>query len=112
MQNPPLSKLIAAGSLAAGLSLGAAVMPVTAAAAEAQAATEDTQIKVVYHINDAEKQALAALRNMRNHLDVAPDTNITLVAHSDGIEFLMSDYEDAETVASLVADLSARGVEF
>lgn len=111
MQNPPLSKLIAAGSLAAGLSLGAAIIPATAAA-EGQAAAEDAQVKVVYHINDAEKQALAALRNMRNHLDVAPDTAITVVAHSDGIEFLMSDYEDAETVASLVADLSARGVEF
>jgi len=112
MQNLPLSKLMAAGSLALGLSLSAGVVPATAAAAEDQAATAEEQVKVVYHINDAENQALAALRNMRNHLDVAPDTQIAVVAHSDGIEFLMNNYEDAETVASLVADLSARGVQF
>ena len=34
------------------------------------------QDKVVYHINNAEAQATAGLRNIRNHLDVAPKTQI------------------------------------
>ena len=31
-----------------------------------------SQDKVVYHISDAETQALAGLRNVRNHLDTDP----------------------------------------
>jgi len=30
--------------------------------------------KVVYHIDDAETQGLKGLRNIRNHLDVSPQT--------------------------------------
>src|SRR3546814_145849 len=67
---------------------------------------------VVYHINDAEDQALAGLRNMRNELDVAPNTKIVVVTHSKGVDFLMNDYEDAAKVKPLVAALAARGVDF
>ena len=38
------------------------------------------QDKVVYHIDNAEAQATKALRNVRNHLDVAPDTKIIVVS--------------------------------
>ena len=33
--------------------------------------------KVVYHIDDAETQGLKGLRNIRNHLDVSPQTTIS-----------------------------------
>ncbi len=108
-----LSRLLLTGGLAASLSLGAAMVPAVAHADEDNATGSDQKAsKVVYHINDAESQALAALRNMRNHLDVAPDTEIVAITHADGIEFLMNDYEDAETVGPLVAGLASRGVRF
>ncbi|QBC30212.1 MULTISPECIES: DsrE family protein [Pandoraea] len=68
--------------------------------------------KVVYHINDAEQQALAALRNVRNQLDTVPDTDIVVVAHAKGVDFLMESYKDAATVGPLIAALHARGVKF
>ena len=46
------------------------------------------QDKVVYHIDDYAEQALKGLRNIRNQLDVAPDTKIVVVAHGDGVDFL------------------------
>ncbi|WP_370855766.1 DsrE family protein [Pandoraea anapnoica] len=68
--------------------------------------------KVVYHINDAEHQALAGLRNIRNQLDTVPDTKIVVVAHSQGVDFLMESYKDAATVGPLISALHARGVKF
>ena len=68
--------------------------------------------RVVYHINDAEHQALAALRNIRNQLDTAPNTKIIVVAHAKGVDFLMSNYKDAAKVGPLVSALAARGVDF
>ena len=52
------------------------------------------QDKVVYHIDNAEMQATKGLRNIRNHLDVAPDTKIVVVTHSDGVDFLFQDAKD------------------
>ena len=45
------------------------------------------QDKVVYHIDNAEAQATKGLRNIRNHLDVAPDTKIIVVTHAAGIDY-------------------------
>jgi hypothetical protein len=74
------------------------------------------QDKVVYHIDNAETQATKALRNVRNHLDVAPDTKIIVVAHAEGIDFLMEGAKDRKNpdidYASLVSALKARGVRF
>ena len=74
------------------------------------------QDKVVYHIDDAAAQATKALRNVRNHLDVAPETKIIVVTHADGIDFLMEGAKDAKNpdidYASLVSALKARGVRF
>ena len=39
--------------------------------------------KVVYHIDDAELQGIKGLRNIRNHLDTAPNTTIIVVS-ADG----------------------------
>ena len=74
------------------------------------------QDKVVYHIDNAETQATKGLRNVRNHLDVAPDTKIIVVAHAEGIDFLMEGAKDKKNpnidYASLVSALKARGVRF
>ena len=74
------------------------------------------QDKVVYHIDHSENQATKGLRNIRNHLDVAPDTKIVVVTHAEGIDFLMEGARDKRNpdieYASLVSALKARGVRF
>ncbi|HSI55043.1 MAG: DsrE family protein [Ramlibacter sp.] len=74
------------------------------------------QDKVVYHIDNAEMQATKGLRNIRNHLDVAPDTKIVVVTHAEGIDFLMEGAKDKKNpnidYPSLVSALKARGVKF
>jgi intracellular sulfur oxidation DsrE/DsrF family protein len=74
------------------------------------------QDKVVYHIDNAEAQATKGLRNIRNHLDVAPDTKIVVVTHADGVDFLMEGAKDKKNpnidYASLVSALKSRGVRF
>jgi len=74
------------------------------------------QDKVVYHIDDAQAQATKALRNIRNHLDVAPETKVVVVTHASGVDFLMEGAKDAKNpnidYPSLVSALKARGVTF
>lgn len=74
------------------------------------------QDKVVYHIDDAANQATKGLRNIRNHLDVAPDTKIVVVTHANGVDFLLEGAKDAKDAnidyGSLVSALKARGVTF
>ena len=76
--------------------------------------TQDITSKVVYHIDGAD-QPLKALRNIRNHLDVAPKTTIVVVTHANGVDFLMEGAKHVETgtqYAPLVSALTARGVTF
>ncbi len=79
-------------------------------------ATALAQDKVVYHIDDAASQATKGLRNIRNHLDVAPDTKIIVVTHANGVDFLFEGAKDAKDAnidyGSLVSALKARGVAF
>lgn len=73
------------------------------------------QDKVVYHVSDSQAQALAALRNLRNHLDADPTAQITVVALGAGVDFLMEDAKDEKSGTSydaLVSALRARGVKF
>lgn len=74
------------------------------------------QDRVVYHIDNSATQATKALRNLRNHLDVAPKTKIVVVTHAEGIDFLMEGAQDAKNpdiqYPSLVSALTARGVTF
>ena len=74
------------------------------------------QDKVVYHIDAAETQATKALRNIRNHLDVAPETKVMVVTHADGVDFLLEGAKDRKNpdidYGSLVSALKARGVRF
>ena len=99
--------LIAAAASAAA---GAVAAPALAAT---PAAGGD---KVVYHFDNTAAQATKGLRNIRNHLDVAPDTKVFAVAHAEGIDFLMEGAKDAKNpdinYAALVSALVARGVVF
>lgn len=74
------------------------------------------QDNVVYHIDNAEAQATKGLRNIRNHLDVAPASKIIVVTHADGVDFLLDGAKDKKNAnidyASLVAALKSRGVKF
>ncbi|MBU6257547.1 MAG: DsrE family protein [Burkholderiales bacterium] len=69
---------------------------------------------VVYHIDNAEQQALKALRNIRNHLDVDPKAQIIVVAHAEGVDFLMEGAKDrnGSLYAGPVSALKSRGVRF
>jgi hypothetical protein len=94
------------------------VMPIrsliVAATLAALTATSFAQDKVVYHINDTASQALAGLRNIRNHLDVDPKAMITVVTHAFGVDFLMEGMKDRNenSFATTVAALKNRGVKF
>lgn len=89
-----------------------------AAAARAQGRDDKTDKvdRVVYHFDNAAAQATKGLRNIRNHLDVAPQTQIVVVTHADGVDFLMEGAKDARNpdleYAALVSALKGRGVRF
>jgi uncharacterized protein len=74
------------------------------------------QDKVVYHIDDATTQATKGLRNIRNHLDTLPQTQIVVVTHANGVDFLMEGAKDAKNAdinyGALVNALKSRGVKF
>lgn len=85
-----------------------------AACAVAAATPAIAQDKVAYHINDTQSQALATLRNIRNHLDTDPSAKITVVTHAQGVDFLMEGKNDpnGSPYAATVAALVNRGVAF
>lgn len=79
-----------------------------------QAASADGN-KVIYHVDDAQVQGLKGLRNIRNHLDIAPNTKVTVVMHADGVDLVMEGAQDKKSKAEyapLVAALVSRGVTF
>lgn len=69
--------------------------------------------RVVYHINN-NKDVLGALRNVMQHLEASPGARVVVVAHNNGVEFLLEGARDASgvTYANEVAKLAARGVDF
>jgi hypothetical protein len=82
----------------------------------AAAAAAHAQDQVVYHIDHAASQATKGLRNIRNHLDVAPQTKIVVVTHAEGVDFLFDGARDRNNAdidyGALVSALKARGVRF
>jgi intracellular sulfur oxidation DsrE/DsrF family protein len=70
--------------------------------------------KVVYHLNAGLDQATNGLRNIRNHLEVNPQAKIVVVAHAQGVDYLMKDKKDANGNPYEVAveDLKRQGVRF
>ena len=89
------------------------VLLVFAVATSAMVAS--AQDKVVYHVDQATTQGIKGLRNIRNHLDTAPDTKIIVVTHAEGVDMLMEGAKDEKSkseYAPLVSALKARGVRF
>lgn len=71
-------------------------------------------VKVVYHFNEGLQQATNGLRNIRNHLSADPGAKIVVVAHFDGIDFLLDGARDknGNPYDAIVDDLVSQGVEF
>lgn len=83
------------------------IVPATVTAAEVT--------EVVYHIDDADAQGVKGLRNIRNHLDVAPQTKIIVVTHANGVDIILDGAKDKKNgieYAPLVGALKSRGVRF
>ena len=70
--------------------------------------------KVVYHLGEGLAQASNGLRNIRNHLEVNPKARIVVVAHAQGVDYLMKGRKDANgnPYEIIVQDLKSQGVRF
>lgn len=69
--------------------------------------------RIVYHLAGG-NHVKANLRTLKNHLDAEPNLQVVVVAHSDGINFLLQGAKDTEGQPYIGAlrELRARGVEF
>jgi len=97
----------------AALMLSIAPMASAGPLAEAAAPSASAEEKVVYHVNDSEN-AIAAMRNVQNHLSASPDAKVVLVTHGKGIDFLLSGAQDknGNPYEPVVQALKAKGVDF
>jgi len=70
--------------------------------------------KVVYHLNAGLDQASNGLRNIRNHLEVNPKAHIVVVAHAQGVDYMLKGSKDANgnSFEQQVSDLRLQGVQF
>ena len=70
--------------------------------------------KVVYHVNDSGAQAVGALRNIGNHLEVNPKAKIVVVTHAQGVDFLFEGAKDkaGNPYNIKVEELKSQGVKF
>ena len=77
-------------------------------------ANANDPVKVVYHFDAGLEQATKGLRNVKNHLDVDPKAKIVVVAHAQGVNFLLEGAQNAtgNPFNIPVEELDARGVEF
>jgi intracellular sulfur oxidation DsrE/DsrF family protein len=77
-------------------------------------ASAGAPVKVVYHVNEGNAQAMNALRNINNHLTADPSAKIVLVAHAGGINFLLDGAKDSNGAPfdAAVQTLKGKGVEF
>src|SRR6185295_12443895 len=82
--------------------------------AVAQTNSAEGPDKVVYHLNAGLEQAANGLRNIRNHLEVNPKAQIVVVAHAQGVDYLMKGNKDANgnSFETQVGDLKLQGVQF
>lgn len=97
----------------AALMLSVAPMASAGPLAEAAGPSASAEEKVVYHVNDSDN-ATAAMRNVKNHLNAAPDAKIVIVTHSKGIDFLLQGAADknGNPYEPMVQGLKAKGVDF
>ena len=73
----------------------------------------DREEKVVYHMNDG-SNPMAALNNIRNHLNASPKAKIVVVTHGPGIDFLLDGAKDknGNPYDAVVQELANRNVQF
>ena len=105
-------RTIFAMALAAAISVSTLLPSASQAQTQAQ---QDYKPKAVYHLDNSQANGLKALRNIRNHLNTAPETDIVLVAHSQGVDMFMEGARHGQSgtdFAPLIADLKAKGVKF
>jgi intracellular sulfur oxidation DsrE/DsrF family protein len=69
--------------------------------------------KMVYHIATS-ADVTTALRNVANHLATSPRAKVVVVAHNQGVDFLLrgAKDQDGKLVEPEVTQLAARGVAF
>ena len=69
---------------------------------------------VVYHLSEGLAQASNGLRNIGNHLEVNPHAKIVVVAHAQGVDYLMKGAKDANgnKFEDIVERLKLQGVRF
>jgi intracellular sulfur oxidation DsrE/DsrF family protein len=69
---------------------------------------------VVYHVDDTATQAIAAIRNIRNHREQAPGLPIRVVTLANGIDWLLEGAQDdrGNDYAALIDGLMFDGVSF
>ena len=99
-------------ALAAGLLLAGLAGCATTGGGDAKSNVAED--KVVYHVNDAGAQAVAALRNIGNHLEVNPKARIIVVTHAQGVDFLFEGAKDRDgnPYNIKVEELKQQGVQF
>ncbi len=70
--------------------------------------------KAVYHLNAGLEQASNALEYIRNHLEVNPKAQITVVGHAGGVDFLLKGAKTARgnEYRQAIEDLEFQGVRF
>lgn len=71
------------------------------------------ETRVVYHIASS-ATASTALRNLANHLSSSPDVKVVVVAHNDGVDFLLRGARDelGQPIEPAIRRFRERGVEF
>ncbi len=99
--------VLTAGLLVAGLAG-------CAATGGGDAKSQVAEDKVVYHVNDSSAQAVGALRNIGNHLEVNPKAKIVVVTHAQGVDFLFEGAKDkaGNPYNIRVEELKSQGVQF
>lgn len=103
-------RMHAGWAVATALVLGLAGCATTTTDPKANVAED----RVVYHVNDTGAQAVNALRNIGNHLEVNPKAKIVVVTHARGVDFLFDGAKDkgGNPYNIAVENLKQRGVQF
>jgi intracellular sulfur oxidation DsrE/DsrF family protein len=71
-------------------------------------------VRVVFHLDNAEAQTSKAIRQINNQLNVESTTKITIVASGNGLEIFTKGYANTkgEEYAPQLAELKKRNVRF
>lgn len=79
----------------------------------AQASRADP-VRTVYHLDAGIAQATAALRNIRNQLEVDPESAIVVVGVGDGVDFMLRGSKTAGGYPFdlMIEELQGQGVVF